>query len=103
MGICRISDCSEEWPLQILQERHILTKNSKNRIHFSKKGVSLQRQTIKDEALYPTPPSVAMGQKWIRVRTDILQQPFAGGGFLSAYVHRVYFVLSNFEFYLLFQ
>ena len=60
--------------------------------------VSLQR----DETLPSTPTAVAMAQKRIRLCADILQQPSAGMEFLSAYVHRVYIVLPNLEFHLLF-
>ncbi len=92
-----------EFKNKSLKMNYVLTKNIKNRIQFSKKGVSLQRQTIKDDTPHPTPPSAAMGQKRIRVCTDIFQQPSAGLGFLSAYVHRVHVVLSDLELHLLFQ
>ena len=58
---------------------------------------------IKDEATYPTPPSAAMGQERIRVRTGFFQHQSAEARFLLADTRGFCIILSDIKFYLLLQ
>lgn len=70
---------------------------------FGGKDVSLQHQTTKDEAIHPTPPSVAMGQERIRVRTGFFQHQSAEARILLAYTRGICIILSDIKFHLLLQ